>query len=118
MPSQSDIQRAELELVRFLRKEWGEARKLGYPTMSAFAKDIARGTLAPASQEAPDPVQDAVGRFYGGLRLQEKRVLWERYICERRGKRAADRVGLDRRSCSRIVKRTLTRLSDYLVRYT
>lgn len=118
MPSQSDLLRAEVELIRFLRKEWAEARRLGYPPMSAFAKDIARGTLAPAAQEAPDPVQDAVGRFYGRLRIIEKRVLWQRYIGGLRGQAAADRTGITRQSFARIIRRTLSRLSDYLVKYT
>lgn len=117
MPSQSDISRAEAELIRFLRKEWAEARRLGYPPMSAFAKDIARGTLAPAAQEAPDPIRDAVGRFYGRLRLIEKRVLWERYMFGRVGKGGAERVGLHRSNYTRTANRLIRRLSDYLVKH-
>lgn len=114
----TDLLRAEMELIRFLRKEWAECRKLGYPPMSAFAKDIARGTLAPAAQEEPDPVLDAVAGFCRHLSLRERLVLHERYIAGRNGKMGAESTGLTKRTFNRTLRRIIERLSGYLVKHT
>ncbi len=41
----AEIHQADRELRRFVLYQFAEAKKLGYPTMSAFAREIARGGL-------------------------------------------------------------------------
>lgn len=50
------------EARNYFKSQGAEARRLGYPTMAAFAKSIARGTvsLAPTPD---DPQLEFVGRF-------------------------------------------------------
>lgn len=58
--------RARAAAKRFFAFQEAEAKRLGYPSMAAFAKDIARGTvsLAPTPE---DPEHEAVGDWFWKL---------------------------------------------------
>ena len=65
----SDLTAPHYELRRYFKAQHAHAAKLGYPTMSTFARDIARGTvsLAPTPD---DPHMEFIGRFVHGLPLR------------------------------------------------
>ena len=48
----AEIHQADRELRRFILYQFCEAKKLGYPTMSAFAREIARGMFNTGRQVA------------------------------------------------------------------
>lgn len=104
---------ADIEMRRFFAYQASEARKLGYPRMSAFAKDIAKGTLAPAPVEE-DPVMDAVGAFYGSLKEIERRILTEFYEGAGSKTERARALGISRRKFYEKVDRLLVRCMDRL----
>jgi hypothetical protein len=61
-PVAQDLRAADFEAKRYVRTQLAEAKRLGYPTMAAFAKDIARGTVS--LMPTPDDVRlEYVGRF-------------------------------------------------------
>jgi hypothetical protein len=70
-PIRSDLIKVEREVRRYVHSQWREAQRLGYPTLAAFAKDIARGTvsLAPTPE---DPYLEEIGSFIWKL---EKDIL-------------------------------------------
>lgn len=71
---------ADVALRQFIMERFREAQKVGYPRMSAFAVDIARGTLGLPPPTEDDPVHDAVAVFYSGLREIDRRILAEFYL--------------------------------------
>jgi hypothetical protein len=61
-PVASELRAADYEAKRYVRTQLAEAKRLGYPTMAAFAKDIARGTVS--LMPTPDDERlEYVGRF-------------------------------------------------------
>lgn len=65
-PVSSDLTAPHMELQRYFRAQHAHANKHGYPTMAAFAKDIARGTVSLAPQPE-DPQLEFVGKFVCAL---------------------------------------------------
>jgi hypothetical protein len=76
----AEIYLADYELGRFIRYQQAEARRLGYPIMSTFARDIARGTIGVGPPTEADPVMEAVAEFYHSLKEIERRILAEKYL--------------------------------------
>ena len=75
-----ELRPAEQELKRFIGYQWAEAKKLGYPRMSAFAKDIARGDIGVPPPTEADPEMDSMGMFFWGLKEIQRRIIVERYV--------------------------------------
>ena len=110
----AEIYLADYELGRFIRYQQAEARRLGYPIMSTFARDIARGTIGAAPPTEADPVMDAVGDFYHGLKEIERRVLAEKYLdCGTLYQRAR-RASMSRGKLQAVIDRLLERCFGYL----
>jgi hypothetical protein len=109
-----ELRYADNEARRYVRSQLAEARKLGYPKMAAFAKDIARGTvsLAPTPE---DEVLERVGRFLwqfcGDI---ERRLLASDYGEDYTTHIKAQRLGMSVHRFHRVKERVLLRLSGYL----
>lgn len=93
-----------------------ELRKVGYPRMASFAKDIAAGTLAPAPTP-DDPCLDWVGAWFAPLTPIQKRIFSSRY-CQS-GEYAspgviAKNLGITRRRLHRVWEDLLIDLTGYL----
>lgn len=73
-----ELRYADGELRRFVNSQVAEFRRIGYPRMAAFAKDIARGTisLAPTPE---DEGMEWVGRFLWTCCNQVEREVAFRY---------------------------------------
>ena len=106
---------ADREMRRFIHQQQAEARKLGYPTMSTFARDIARGTVGMPPTQQDEPVIEAVGEFYWKLREIDRRVLAEKYLDAGTLYERARRVSMSRGSLNRHMDRILERCSGYLL---
>jgi len=113
-PVRAEIFAADRELGRFIRYQFAEARRLGYPIMATFARDIARGTIGVAPPTEADPLMDAVGEFYHGLKEIERRVLTEKYLDAGTLYERARRASVSTRKLGMILDRILERLSGYL----
>lgn len=112
-PVSVEVRFADYEMGRFVRAQWLEAQKLGYPRQSIYARDIARGTvgLPPVTEE--DPLMAAVGEFYHQrLTDIDRQVLAAKYIgaCPmmRRG------LHISGRRCREKVTNALRRCADWL----
>lgn len=90
----AEIAMADREMGRFIRAQYAEARRLGYPRMSTFARDIARGDVGMPPPTAEDPIMDAVGAFYWTLLEIERRVLAGKYLKTGTEKERARMVGV------------------------
>jgi hypothetical protein len=113
-PIRPEIRFADMEARRFVQSQLAEARKLGYPRMAAFAKDIARGTisLAPTPE---DESLDRVGRFYWTFCNEiERRVMATDYGESHTWHVKARRLGVSPGRMQRLKERILLRLSVYL----
>ena len=94
----AEIHQADRELRRFINYQLNECRRLGYPIMATFAREIARGTVGLPPPTEEDPIMEAVGEFfYQHIREIDRRILSERYLGmgteKERAKRASMSVG-------------------------
>ncbi len=101
---------ADTELRRYLKTQFKHAAALGYPRMSTFARDIARGDIGLPPYEPEDPMMDAIGVFFfQRLRQIERYILSERYIGEgtlkTRARRLSISVGAFERKSDRLLER-------------
>jgi hypothetical protein len=71
---------ADVALRRYMAAEYREADRIGYPRMACFAKEMALGTVRLPPPIEDDPLHDAVGAFYAGLKQIERRILAEFYL--------------------------------------
>jgi len=111
----AEIHQADRELRRFILYQFNEARKLGYPTMSAFAREIARGTVSVPPPTEEDPLMEAVGEFYfQHLHELERRVIAEKNLSEGTLRQRARSVGMSYGRIQRALDRVLERCSGYL----
>lgn len=111
----AEIHQADRELRRFILYQFSEARKLGYPTMSAFAREIARGTVSVPPPTDEDPLMEAVGDFYfQHLHELERRVIAEKNLSEGTLRDRARSVGMSYGRIQRALDRVLERCSGYL----
>ena len=111
----AEIHQADRELRRFILYQFGEAKKLGYPTMSAFAREIARGTVSCPPPTEEDPLMEAVGEFYfQHLHEVERRVIAEKNLAAGTLYERARRVGMSYGSLKRAIDRILERCHGYL----
>jgi hypothetical protein len=116
-----ELRAADYEARRFIRAQGAEARRLGYPTMAAFAKDIARGTVS--LMPTPDDERlEFIGRFFFNLPRPLQQVLFVAYDdtgdnSERKayelGRRLVRKVS--RRDYFEYRKHALILLSGYLI---
>lgn len=113
-PVRAEISMADREMRRFIRQQQAEARKLGYPTMATFARDIARGTVGTPPTQKDDPIVEAVGEFFWMVREIDRRILAEKYMdvgtLYERARMAGTSIG----SLKRHIDRLLERLSGFL----
>ncbi len=113
-PIRAELVNADREARRYVRSQLAEAQRLGYPRMSAFAKDIARGTLALAPTPE-DAVLDIVGRFYWQRCNEiERRVIAAAYGEGFSTHVKAHRLGISPRRYHRIIERVLIALREHL----
>ena len=111
----AEIHQADRELRRFILYQFGEAKKLGYPTMSAFAREIARGTVSCPPPTEEDPLMEAVGEFYFQRLIEtERRIISERYMQNGTEKQKAQRLSMSLRSMQMKTDRILERLREVL----
>lgn len=113
-PIRAELSRADMEARRFVQSQMAEARKLGYPRMSTFAKDIARGTvsLAPTPEDA---ILDKVGWFYWQRCNEvERRVMATAYGEHYTTYVKAHRLSMSPRRYHRVIERILLRLNEHL----
>jgi hypothetical protein len=71
---------ADIALSEFVRYQHSEAKKLGYPRMSTFAKDIARGDIGLPPPTEVNPWMELIGKFFWGLKDIERRIASEHYL--------------------------------------
>ena len=111
----AEIHQADRELRRFILYQFGEAKKLGYPTMSAFAREIARGTVSCPPPTEEDPLMEAVGRFYfQHLTEVERRVIAEKNLSVGNLNQRAKANGMTRGRLQAIIDRILERCHGFL----
>jgi hypothetical protein len=120
-PVALELRAADYAARHFVRTQGAEARKLGYPTMAAFAKDIARGTVS--LLPTPDDERlEFIGRFFHTLPRPLQQALLVAYDdtgenAERRayelGRRLSRKV--TRREYFEYRKHALILLSGYLI---
>jgi hypothetical protein len=75
-----ELRQADVELRRFILYQYNESRRLGYPRLSTFARDIARGDIGTAPPTQEDPMMESMGEFYWGLLQIDRRILAEKYL--------------------------------------
>jgi hypothetical protein len=111
-----DTRLAEFHAKRYVRFVVAEAQKHGYPAMTTFAKDIARGTVSLAPTEE-DKALDYVGKFMWQVAPDiMRRVLFMAY--DGSGETAAYKariVGITRRQFFDTKDAALILLSGYLL---
>ena len=113
---EADLLRADRELGRFVRYQYAEFLRVSYPRMSAFAKDIARGTIQPLTAE--DPLMEVDGAFYRTLTAKEKAVLSWKYLRVEKVKVMAKRLGVAPQTLYDTFGSIRQRCANYLVKYT
>ena len=112
-PVRPELIRADFELRRFMREQRRDAERLGYPKCSAFAKDIARGTISPA-HITEDVILEAVGRWFWSLNEIRRRVVAERYESLDARTTIARRLSMSVRRLEVEVERLLLHLTGFL----
>lgn len=113
-PMRPELAAASVEANRYVRTQWREAERLGYPKMTTFAKDIARGTLALAPTPE-DPALEDVGRFLWLCNEIERRVVFEYYAHDGDTlPRRAARCSMTASRMSRLVERVLIGLAAWM----
>lgn len=115
MPKRTEFNIADLELGRYIRHEYAALRKLGYPMMAAFAREIARGTISLPPPTAEDPVMEVVGQFYSRLMLHEKRIMFDKYLGAWSAQSRAKNMGISTGRLQRKINRVLERLERHLM---
>lgn len=112
-PVSVEIRYADYEMGRFIRAQWAEAQRLGFPRQSIYARDIARGTVSLPPVEAEDPAIAAVGEFYH-QRLSdiERQLLAAKYIGACPMTRRS--LHISARRCRDKVTNALRRCADWL----
>ena len=111
----AEIHQADRELRRFILYQFGEAKKLGYPTMSAFAREIARGTVSCPPPTAEDPIMEAVGEFYfQHLHEVERRVIAEKNLASNTLRDRARNIGMSYGKLQWLIDRILERCNGFL----
>jgi hypothetical protein len=112
-PVREELRYADNEARRYVYAMLKEAKVLSYPTMAAFAKDIARGTvsLAPTPE---DPQLEWVGRFIWSRKEIERKVILSAYDSEYTVYVRAHRLGMSPRRYDRVKECVLLGLSGYL----
>ena len=113
-PVRAEIALADREMGRFIRAQYAELRKLGYPRMATFARDIARGDIGMPPPTGEDPLMDAIGGFYFSLREIDRRVLSDKYIGLEPETQRARRVSQSVRQNRTSIERLLLRCSGWL----
>jgi hypothetical protein len=113
-PVRADVYLADCELRRFIRYQHQEAARLGYPIMSTFARDIARGTIGCAPPTEADPMMDAVGEFYHQLREIDRRIVVEKYMNTGTLYERARRASMSRGKLQAVLDRLLERCAGFL----
>ena len=109
-----ELVQTDYELARFVRAQEREARRLGYPPMSLFARNISQGVISAAPVD-DDPLMEAVGRFFfQHIGEQDRTVLTQKYtgLSERDRARA---VGMSTRGLYDRVTVLLMLLKGYLL---
>jgi hypothetical protein len=109
-----ELRYADMEARRYVRSQWTEAEKLGYPKMTSFAKDIARGTvsLAPTPEDA---VLEQVGRFLWTLSEIQRRVVFSHYGEKTPAKVKAHQLGMTTHRFAYLKTMALRQLAGYLL---
>ena len=111
----AEIHQADRELRRFVLYQFNEAKKLGYPTMSAFAREIARGTVSVPPPTEEDPLMEAVGEFYfQHLHEVERRVIAEKNLSIGTLYERARRIGMSHGKLKVAIDRILERCHGFL----
>ena len=110
----AEIHQADRELRRFINYQLNECRRLGYPIMATFAREIARGTVGLPPPTEEDPVMECIGRFFYGLLEIERRILSERYLQTGTEKQRARRLSMSVGSMKLKTDRLLERCVGYL----
>lgn len=113
-PVRDELRYADMEARRFVQSQMAEAKKLGFPRMTSFAKEMARGTisLAPTPEDAG---LELVGRFYWRRCNEiERRVMATAYGENFTTHVKAHRLGISIGRYHRLVERLLVRLREHL----
>lgn len=114
-PVRSEIATADREMGRFIRSQYSELRKLGFPRMATFARDIARGDIGMPPPTQVDPLLDCIGAFFfKELRPIERRMLTDKYLVTGTQSQRATWVGLSIRRVNQKIESVLYRLSSWL----
>ena len=110
-----ELREPDIYLRHFMLLRYQEFARLGYPRRSAFAVDIARGTVSLPPTLEDDPINLTVGEFYLSLREVDRRILSDYYLPGSGTlKQKAKRIGKSIRSWCRQVARLLWRLDNWL----
>lgn len=113
-PLRDELRYADMELRRFVNSQLAEARRLGYPRMASFAKDIARGTISLAPQPE-DAGIEAVGKFYWQCCNEIERRVAVVHVTEPYVKHVtARRLGMSIDRYNKVKARVLERLNGFL----
>jgi len=114
-PIQPELYMAGLQASRYVQSQWAEARRLGYPRLAAFAKEVSRGTVTlPPTPE--DPALEQVGRFYWRLCKDIERSVLDKAYGDGGGTpyQHAKSLGMSLRRFHRVRERILLRLDGFL----
>jgi hypothetical protein len=113
-PIRCELAKADRELRRYVREQQQEYARLGYPTMSTFARDIARGDIGTPPPTQEDPCMEAVGAFVYSLKEIERRVLVDKYSSNGAERERCRRVSQSIRQNRVMIDRLLLRLEGWL----
>lgn len=106
---------ARNELTRFLRYQYNEFMRIGYPGMAAFAKNIAAGTLAPAVLTADDPIMHTVASWYHGQRQVDRIALARHFLPNGGSERQQARgLGISRKRLQERIESLVRRCANAL----
>lgn len=114
-PVRPELMGADHEARRYVMHILAEAARLNYPSKSAFAKEIARGSLSlPPTPD--DPVMDQVGRYM----IEAANEITRRAIMAHYGEDypkpiKVRRLGMTINRFDRTIERFLMGLSGYLL---
>jgi hypothetical protein len=79
-PIRQELSKADRELKIYIKGQLAEFKRLGFPPMATFAKNIARGDVGMPPPTGPEePIQEAVGAFFYSLMPIERKVLSDKY---------------------------------------
>ena len=111
----ADIQQADREMGRFIHAQFEHARRLGFPRMTTFARDIARGDVGMPPPTQDDPLMDCVGEFYfQNIREIERRMLADKYSGNGSEYERARRIGQTKGRYRVGIDRLLERCSGFI----